>query len=548
MKKRILFLALALLMLCGIMVGCTEAEPTQTKGESVDDGNHPGLQKYANTVTVSTFLKSSDTLERDLAMTEAGETIENNRYTQWFKEALNIELKYDWVAKGDAYDTKLNLAIASGTLADIMLVTSEQAQQLYKAGKIMSLSELYDTYATPETKAALESDAASDDVFAAVTFDGQLYGLPKMWSSYDSAQFLWVRQDWLEKYNLPEPKTMDDVIAIAKRFASEDTDGNGKQDTVGLGLVSATNATMGGLTGFFNGYHAYIGLFLEKDGKLVFSNFQPEAKQALAALQDLYKSGAISMEYATTDSEALGELVTAGKCGMFYGEHWMPLNPLNDAVSLDSSAQWKAYPLPSCDGTPASTQLTTGTTYWWVVNKNCANPEAIIRLVNLSYSVPEGEMPDYVIKTDVSNYYEFNPILVQDPQINIKQMTGFKKYLAGEEVDITKDGVDIKINQYEAYKNGNENFWWVDQIYGIEGCPIEILNDTYIGKNQIVVNQFHGVSTATMIKSSATLAKLVDQSLVEIITGSKSVDEWDTLEKRWLALGGQNILNEVNGQ
>lgn len=545
--KRILSRLLAVLLLCGMLAGCV-SEPKQTRSDSIDDGSHPGLQKYANTVTITTFLKSSDTLERDLAMTENGETIEDNRYTRWFKEALNIDLKYEWVAKGDAYDTKLNLAIASGQLADIMLVTSEQAYQLYKAGKIMSLTELYEQYATDETKAALGSDAASDDVFAAVTFDGQLYGLPKMWSSYDSAQFLWVRQDWLERYNLPEPKTMDDVITIAKRFAAEDTDGNGKLDTIGLGLVSASNASMGGLTGFFNGYHAYLGLFLEENNELVFSNFQPEAKKALAALQDLYSSGAISMEYATTDSEALSELIVAGKCGLFYGEHWMPLNPLNDAVSLDSSAEWKAYPLPSCDDTPASTQLTTGTTYWWVVSKECVNPEAVIRMVNLSYSIPEGEMPDYVIKNDVSNYYEFNPILVQDPQINIKQMTAFKKYLAGEEVDISKDGVDIKISQYESYKAGNENFWWVDQIYGIDGCPIEILNDIYIGSDQIVVNQFTGISTATMIKSSATLAKLVDQTMVEIIAGSKSVDEWDNLEKRWLALGGQNILNEVNGR
>ena len=226
----------------------------------------------------------------------------------------------------------------------------------------------------------------------------------------------------------------------------------------------------------------------------------------------------------------------------------MPLNPLNDAVYIDGTAQWKAYPLPSCDGQPAATQLTAGVTQWWVVSKECANPEAIIKLINLSYSFSESDMPEYVTKQDVSNYYSFNPFLVQDPLVNIKQMNGFKAYLRGEEFDTKKDGVDIKIMQYESYKEGNKNYWWVDQIYGIEGCPIEILNDRYIGENLTIMTQFGGVSTATMIKNSATLAKLVDQTLVEIITGAKEVSEWDSLENRWMTLGGQKILDEINAQ
>ncbi len=552
-RYRMLAAVLAAVLAAGMLAGCggTGAKNPEEPGRISDEGDSgavPGLRKYDEPVTLTTFLSSSDSLERDLAMTEDGETVEDNRYTRWFKEALNIELSYKWIAKSDTYDTKLNLAISSRQYADVMLVTAEQAQQLYKAGKILGMSEIYEKYATEETKEAMSSDAASEDIFSAVTFDGELYGIPKMWSSYDSAQFLWVRTDWLEKYNLPEPNTMEDVIAIAKRFAAEDPDGNGEKDTMGIGFVSAADAAMGGLTGFFNGYHSYLNLFLEKDGSLQFSNFLPESKKALAALQELYRAGAISREYATTDHEALSEAIIAGKCGMFYGQHWMPLNPFTDAVSLDDSAVWKAYPIPSCDDTPASVQLTTGVTSWWVVSKDCANPEAVLKMINLLYSTPESEMPEYVTREDVSNYYAFNPMLVQDPQVNIKQMKSFKAYLNGEEIDTTKDGVDIKIRQYEAYKAGNENFWWVDQIYGIEGCPIEILNDRYIGEKLMVTNQFHGVSTATMIKNSATLAKLVDQTLVEIITGAKDVSEWDLLEQRWLSLGGQKILDEVNAQ
>lgn len=548
MKIRTIALFLAVVLAIFALAGCSGESGSSQAGrvDVIDNGEPIGLQKYVSPVTLTTFMSSSDTLERDLAMTEDGETVENNRFHRWFEEALNIKLSYMWVAKGDAYNTKLNLAISSGQLPDVFLVNSIQAQQLYKAGKIQPLTEIYNTYATDYTKAYMESDAAGNDVFDTVTFDGELYGIPKMWSSYDSAEFLWVRQDWFDKYNLPAPTTMQNMLAAAERFAAEDPDGNGKQDTVGLGFLSTMNSSIGGMVGFFNGYHAYLGCFLRQDdGKLAYSNFLPEVKDALSSLSDLYQKGIISKEFATTDQSRLTELIISGKVGMFYGEHWMPLNPLQDSVQLDKNAVWKAYPLPSVDDTPASTQLNTGTTSWWVVNKNCANPEAIMKLINLSYT-DESEAPDYITKQDVTNYYSFNPILVQDPTVNIKQMDGFKKYLQGEQVDTQKNGLFLKIEQYESYKNGNPNYWWVDQIYGIEGCPIQILKDNYLGEDRIVMNDFHGVSTPSMVKNSATLSKLVDQTFVEIITGSKDVSALDDLQQQWLTLGGQSILDEVN--
>ena len=49
-----------------------------------------------------------------------------------------------------------------------------------------------------------------------------------------------------------------------------------------------------------------------------------------------------------------------------------------------------------------------------------------------------------------------------------------------------------------------------------------------------------------MVKNSAPLSKLVDQTFVEIITGSKDVSALDDLQQQWLTLGGQSILDEVN--
>lgn len=45
-------------------------------------------------------------------------------------------------------------------------------------------------------------------------------------------------QGWLTKLGLETPKTFDDVVAIAREFKNNDPDGNGENDTWGLGLCN----------------------------------------------------------------------------------------------------------------------------------------------------------------------------------------------------------------------------------------------------------------------------------------------------------------------
>lgn len=523
----------------------TKSNGSQSAISKANDPNVLGLQKYKTPVTLTTFRKSSDEIERDLAKTTDKETIEYNRYNRLFEEKLNIKLKYLWIAKGDSYTTKLNLALSSGQLPDFFQVNAMQAQQLYKAGKIQSLTKVYSNYATDLTKKTMLSDATENDTFTAVTFNKELYAIPRTWSSYDSAEFLWVRTDWLKKYNLPEPTTIQNMMTIAKRFAKEDPDGNGKTDTIGLGLQKAMNGNAGGIVGFLNGYHGYLDLFLNKNGKVVFSEIQPEVKRALLDLHSLYKEGAISQEFANTDFGVLCEKVISGKVGMFYGEHWMPLNPLLYNWEMDEKAEWKAYPIPSVDAQPANVQIYTGTTDWWVVNKSCKNPEAIVKLINIMYAP---DKPEYVTRQDVTIASTFSPIFVQDPLINIKQMNSLKDYIAGKNVSAT-DYQQSYIPEYKLYKSGKLQYWWVDQIYCVKDSPINILVNNYIQNKRIIRSDLKGgIATPTMIKKGATLDKLISETFVEMIIGTKTTGDFDAMAQNWLKLGGQDIINEITTQ
>ena len=71
--------------------------------------------------------------------------------------------------------------------------------------------------------------------FESATVDGKLYGLPLTNDVGDGASLIFVRKDWMDRLNLEEPKTLDDLIAMAQAFVDNDMSGSG--NTIGLGLL-----------------------------------------------------------------------------------------------------------------------------------------------------------------------------------------------------------------------------------------------------------------------------------------------------------------------
>lgn len=85
-----------------------------------------------------------------------GESLIENRWTRLYEEELGIQIRYDWIAKGDVYNQKLGVALASGRFPDVVKVNPYQLRQLSNAGLIEDLTEVYQTQATPLTKKILE--------------------------------------------------------------------------------------------------------------------------------------------------------------------------------------------------------------------------------------------------------------------------------------------------------------------------------------------------------------------------------------------------------
>ncbi|KUL31820.1 ABC transporter substrate-binding protein [Streptomyces regalis] len=103
-----------------------------------------------------------------------------------------------------------------------------------------------------------------------VGIDGKHYGIPYS----RQAQTLMIRKDWLQKLGLKAPTTWQEMLSVAKAFATEDPDGDGKADTYGMVVPGSAQ----------NGYAAWWGAsFLWQGGAQI---IEPDGKGTYRAAMD----------------------------------------------------------------------------------------------------------------------------------------------------------------------------------------------------------------------------------------------------------------------
>ena len=276
---------------------------------------------------------------------ENGDDETNNPWTRAALDEFNIDLEDAWAADGSQYAEKINLSIASQTLPDVFWVNANQFQQVTKLGLVADLTEVYENYASDTLKGIMESDT---ETFDSGKVDGKLMGISTQhFGVISQMNCVWIRDDWMQKLGLEAPQTMDDLFEICRQFVENDPDGNGVDDTYGL----AVDKSLDGLYTLMNAYHAYPGIWLNKeDGKIEYGSVQPEVKTALEAFQKLYDDGILSKEFAVADNAKMTEDLVSGKVGVDICGSSFGYAPGIDIIKNNGEdAIFKPYALPSAD-------------------------------------------------------------------------------------------------------------------------------------------------------------------------------------------------------
>lgn len=509
------------------------------KKESTGDKIDP-LGKYDPPINVSVAtLIDQATKFRD------GESIENNNWMTAYREQLGIKVNYNWTVTGtiEQYNQKLNITIASNELPDFVTVNAMQMKQMAESGQLAELNEVYEKYASPLSKSIFEYDATA---LNSAKIDGKLMGLPFVSALPDNAPMLFIRTDWLKALGLPEPKTMDDLFAIMDAFTNRDPDGNQRKDTYGLALTKGLYE-MPGLKGFFNAYHAYPTLWVKDGaGKAVYGEVMPQMKAALAKLQELYKSGQIDPEFGVKDAGKLYEEIAMGKFGVFFGLDWAPIVIKAGKIS-NPKMEWKAFPLPSIDGKVAKASTPFNVSQYVVARKGAKNPEAVMKMMNLSVEKLFGESAEpevYSTGKDGIAIHKYRLFQLEHPLKNLNQSLHIQAALAGSNPSALNAAEKLTYQRILDYQAGDLSQWSTERVFGIGGA-FSIL-DEYTKNNRLLLSEYVGTSTPTMVDKKATLDKMEQEVFTKIIMGTSPMDEFDKYVDNWHRLGGSKITEEVN--
>ncbi|ALS27643.1 ABC transporter substrate-binding protein [Paenibacillus sp. 32O-W] len=358
-KRKAIYAILAATLLGSMIAGCAGGKSEGTQGTEGTADNGGGEKTEARTLKIMAGVIGGKTPE------------ENGLFEKEIERLTGITVKLEKPASD--YDKKLLAAVSSGEKFDLLQISKEKMNTFIEQG---ILTPLTDKVKGSETLS--DPNVIPSEEWAQVeTKDGKIYGV---FTKYQGGTMPIVRNDWLKKLGLPEPKTLDDYYTVLKAFVEQDPDGNGKKDTYGL-----STAGMYELQGFFSA----AGLkqrYVEKDGKLDVPYSTDAAIPIYEWLAKLYKEGILDPNFATNDTGKMRDLFLTDRVGMItYWDAWVGMLN-NTRKEQDPNTEFEAKGLPGAVGPDGNHMLRRGDPDVWVIPVNAENPETAFEFIEWWHS------------------------------------------------------------------------------------------------------------------------------------------------------------------
>ncbi len=548
-----------ILISCLVMGGCANGQAPvvtpETTGqvrdwdyaETTAFGKYPELVKY--TLGKMTGLNNSNMPE--------GDTYENNAYTRYLKNKLNIQNKDQFeINESDNYTEAVSMAITAKELPDVMVLDDmSMLPMLVEKDMIEDLTQVYEDCASDRIKAIYAS--YGEQILDNVTFDGKIMALPE--TNIDNGpSLLWLRKDWMDKLHLAEPQTVEDACHIIRAFVQKDPGENGAGKTVGL----VCDSDLTGGCGYSSEYQTDIifasyGAFpkqwiLDASGNVVYGSVQSEAKEGLQKLRQMYSDGVLDNDFLMRGSSNIIKLIVSGQCGSFFGPWWAPNNPLMEAMQENPDAEWEPYLIQTeADGsTRFASQKPTDKCV--VVRKGCKHPEVVMKIISTLFDTTTyGENG----QKEMQEYYQDNvdptarplAINVDYKDALLRCYQSLKDALQGiwqlSQLSMLEGSYYIACTDYlKGRGNGSKELSWEDwAAYKSRITACGVLSQ---GESKEVESLFFG-ETDTMKSNWWKLESMEKETYLKIVTGEEPLSYFDAFVREWKKQGGSRITKEV---
>ncbi|NLC67819.1 MAG: hypothetical protein GX754_03320, partial [Clostridiaceae bacterium] len=229
------------------------------------------------------------------------------------EERYNVELKIHDLNVHN--EEEWTLFWASGNTAD-HIISNNMNRYIYKFAdhdiiRPVSKEMLY-SYA-PDWMKAVTDLFGEDVVFPQITYKGEVWALPQATFANKISYIMAARKSWMDKVGISKaPETLEDLYTMIYKFAKEDPDRNGKDDTYGAHILE--NYTNFGY--FWGTFGICPNSYYLEDGKVKYSSATEAFKEGTKVLAAWYKEGLIDPEFVTDNRNILKAKWADGIIGM----------------------------------------------------------------------------------------------------------------------------------------------------------------------------------------------------------------------------------------
>ncbi|MBE1445893.1 hypothetical protein [Paenibacillus sp. OAS669] len=345
MGNRVVAGILSTVLIGGTLIGCTDTKQSENEAER-EISDTTKLDGGITNATGYPITKEPITLTVGIAY--GAHMGDITKYSIWKKIEEKTNIKINLKVFSDV--EKTNLMFSSRDYPDIGLRMDASDQSMtdaIEAGDIIGIDKLLPY--TPTWQKFFDSNPGLK--LQAMMPDGKLYGFPYAVineTSYNLRDQWFINKKWLDELGLQIPKTTEEFKSVLLAF--KNNAGKGSIPKNVIPYYALYGSSIGGQFDIYGTFGVYTpgSYFIVEDGKFKSQATNPDLKEPIKYMADLYKNGLMVPEAFTDDWGKYTAAVSSnpplvGSMTSFLdqgqnstdGKWWYPMAPLKSPNGKD---------------------------------------------------------------------------------------------------------------------------------------------------------------------------------------------------------------------
>ncbi|MDN6586111.1 MAG: extracellular solute-binding protein [Bifidobacterium crudilactis] len=447
-------------------------------------------------------------------------------WTKDLEKACDCSIQWQEVASS-SWDQQKQASLAAGEVADVTISGFGSGDMGQYGSLFMDLKP--ELKSMPNLSKLFKAEPYSQVI--STTTDGKILGSPTVARPVTArtSNHMFINKQWLDKLGLQVPTTWGELETVLKAFKTQDPNGNGKADEIPMDFNSPGTGGFGlfqpnvllasaGIT-VPNGA---LGMYV-KDGKVQNYLTDPNYKELISYLHNLWSDGVISSEAFTHDwskytgtAKGNGTTATVGFTWM-----WTPSDIFGPQLasqyvtipSLKMDANQTETPVWAYNGDDLAYQADRA-----VVSAKVKNKEAALKLVDAFYSPDISIQARYgsfgtAVKRNAENDYK-----VLDPPADHNSASDWQFYQSLADGAPGWISEDMKLDLPSAHTEVKP----VDAVYDNDYKNVDFNKDVLYANMPMTPEQ-----TSTLNANNTGITQGAMSKFAQWVTKGGVDNEWD---------------------